>query len=107
MNPETNGDEILFKVYRLDQKDVKAASFVVYDCLEELLYKGLYDVCDRILCNADVSKLSTTVMRSFLTITREAKHKLKERECFFTRVEQEMTRIRGAEMAERLLCRLK
>ena len=76
---DAQADEILSEVYRLDHKDVQAASFVVYDRIEDLLYRGSYDLCDRILRRVAVPKVSTTVMRSLLTITWESRQNLRRK----------------------------
>src|SRR5207253_4007045 len=81
-------DEFLAEVYRLDHANIQAASFKVYDRMERLLFRASYSLCDRILARANVERFSTTVMRSFLTITWEAMAKLKERKNFYARGER-------------------
>ncbi len=93
-------DEIarfLDRVLRLDRsKEVQVATDQVYDVFDRLLTERALETCDRILMQVDISKFSTSLLRSFLTITAAAKEELKERSPFFARVEKEMIRQRGA-----------
>jgi len=66
----------------------------------------LFAVANEILKRAQVQNLSTSLMRSLLTITFAAKRHLKDREDFFERVEKEMISRRGIEITKRLLSRL-
>ena len=66
----------------------------------------MFEIVNEILRQVQVQKLSTSLMRSLLTITLAAKRHLKDREEFFERVEKEMTDRRGTEITDRLLGRL-
>jgi hypothetical protein len=89
--------------------DIQGATDRIFDYIDRLLCGGSEDsipVCDEILRRVEVARLPTTLMRSFLTITAAAKDRLPARQAFFTIVEQEMIRQKGAEKAKRLLCNL-
>jgi hypothetical protein len=98
--------EFLAEVEALDQESVQAATFKVYDHIEQLLFDRSFRLCDRILRSLDVSRFSTTVLRAFLTITWEHRLDLEERAGLYERVRGRMLEIRGPEVTERLLCRL-
>lgn len=76
---------------------------LVFDRIDRLLIDGEYEVVDDILRLCDVGRLSTHLMRSFLTITAPGRHRLPSRPKFFDRVEAAMTAIRGAEVTRRLI----
>jgi hypothetical protein len=100
-------DQFLDRVHRLDRaEDLQAATDQVYDLFDRLLSEQAFEICDRVLMQVDVGKFSTSLLRSFLTITAAAKGQLKARAGFFTQVEAEMIRQRGAETTKRLLSRL-
>ncbi len=97
---------ILDEIYRADfrdRRDRSEASFLVCDRLEELLYEESYNLCDRILKRVDVTKISTTVMRSLLTVTWDRREEFKERAGLLVRVEREMQDRLRLELTERLL----
>lgn len=97
----------LEEVYRLAAIDnLQSATDRVFDHIDQLLCAGSFDVCDEILKRVDVARLPAPLLRSFLTITAAAKEKLPARQPFFVKAEQEMARLRGPEMAKRLLGRL-
>ncbi len=100
-------DQFFDTVRKLDrEKELQAATDQVYELFDRLLTEGSFETCDRILMRVDVGNLSTSLLRSVLTITAAAKEKLKARDDFFTRVEREMIRQRGEETTKRLLSRL-
>jgi hypothetical protein len=100
-------DEFLEGVYQLDKLgETQLASFRVFDQIESFLYEGAFPVCNSLLERIVVTRLSTSLMRSFLTITFPAKDKLPSRATLFGHIEREMTRIRGAEITRRLLSKL-
>jgi hypothetical protein len=100
-------DEFLEGVYRLDALDeTQLATFKVFDHVERLLHEGAFDVCNTLIERIDVTRLSSSLMRSFLTITLAAKDSLPSRTKLLGRIESEMTRIRGSEITRRLLSRL-
>jgi hypothetical protein len=100
-------DEFLGEVYRLDaSKDLGAATDRVYDHIEQLLYEGSFNVCDQILERVDVDRLSTALMRSFLTITAPASDELKARNDLYARIKTAMIDRIGEEKTRRLLSRL-
>jgi hypothetical protein len=98
--------EFLGEVYRLDASNPSAATDRVYDHIEQLLYEGSFKVCDQILERIDVDRLSTALMRSFLTITAPARDELKARSDLYTRIQKAMIGRIGEEKTGRLLSRL-
>lgn len=103
---EAQLSDFLAQVEALDKVSVQAATFKVYDLIEQLLFDRSFRLCDRILRRLDVSRLSTTVLRAFLTITWEHRLDLEERAGLYERVRCRMLEIRGPEVTERLLSRL-
>jgi hypothetical protein len=100
-------DDFLLEVYRLDASgDLQSATDKVFEYIDRLLVSKLFDVCTEILKRVNIERLSTALMRSFLTITFAAKDQIEERGAFFLRVEKEMIARRGPEVAKRLLLRL-
>ena len=100
-------DDFLAQVYQLDAAgEVQAATDNVFDYVDKLLSIGMFDVVNEILKRVRVQKLSTSLMRSLLTITFAAKRHIMEREDFFERVETEMISRRGTEVTKRLISRL-
>ena len=100
-------DEFLAQLYDLDAAgELQAVTDTVFDYIDRLLSLGMFEVCNEILKRVQVERLSTSLMRSLLTITFAAKRYLKDREDFFERVAKEMTSKRGPEVADRLLRRL-
>jgi hypothetical protein len=100
-------DEFLDGVYQLDELgETQLATFRVFDQIESLLHEGAFTVCDTLLERIVVRRLSTSLMRSFLTITFPAKDKLPSRAKLLGQIQSEMTRIRGAEITRRLLSKL-
>ena len=81
-------DQFLDRVQRLDRaEELQAATDQVYDLFDRLLTEQAFETCDRILMQVNVNKFSTSLLRSFLTITAAAKGQLKARAGFFAQVE--------------------
>jgi len=101
-------EDFLEEVYRLgDLNDLQGATDRVFKYIDDLLLAGAFPVCNEILERADVKRLSTALMRSFLTITAAAKEKLPARVAFYRDAFAEMVRLKGdADKARRLLGRL-
>ncbi len=98
---------LLNQVYRLDASgDTQVATDKVFDYIDRLLSSQMFEICDEILKQVKVDRLSTSLMRSFLTITFAAKDHLNERTEFYKKVEEQMTSKRGPEVTKRLLSRL-
>jgi hypothetical protein len=99
--------DFLEDVYGLAARgDLQSATDRVFDTIDRLLCDGSDDICDEILSRVDVPRLPTGVIRSFLTITAPAKERLPSRPSFFAKAQREVTRLRGADMAQRLLGKL-
>jgi len=100
-------DEFLAQLYQLDAAgDLQSATDKAFDYIDRLLSLGMFGVSNEILKRVQVERLSTSLMRSLLTITFAAKRHLQDREDFFEQVEKEMTSRRGPEVTTRLLSRL-
>jgi hypothetical protein len=100
-------DKLLDEVYYLaGRDDLQEATDKIFDTIDRLLIGGEFAACNEILRRVDVSRLPSALMRSFLTITAAAKDKLPARKAFYDQVFSEMTRLRGAEKAQRLLGQL-
>jgi hypothetical protein len=97
-------DSFLNEVYSLDDSgQSQLATLSVFDYLEGKLFVGEFEFCDRVLEKADVARLSTSLMRAFLTITAASKANLSARPDFYSRVDVAMSRVRGAEITKRLI----
>ncbi len=97
-------DTFLQDIYTLDTPETRQTAIDRgFDYIDRLCWKGAFSSCDIILRRADISRLSTSLMRSFLVITYAAKDKLTERDTFFLRVKEAMTREKGESVARRLL----
>jgi hypothetical protein len=81
----------------------QAATYRVFDFLEERLFIGEFEFCNSLLDRVEVDKCSASVMRAFLVITAPAKAKLSSRASFFVRVKEAMVRLEGDEITERLI----
>jgi hypothetical protein len=55
------------------------------------------------LMMVDVDRLSTVLMRSFLSITAAAKQRLPSRAALFRQIEKKMVEAKGTERAKRIL----
>ena len=97
-------DDFLKEVYSLDNSgQSQLATLRVFDHLEGKLFVGEFEFCNRVLEKADVARLSTSLMRAFLTITAASKASLSARPDFYCRVDVAMSRVRGAEITKRLI----
>jgi hypothetical protein len=89
-------DRFLEEVYKLAKlDDLDGATDRIFDFIDRLLCDSLFPVCDEVLRRVDVEKLSTSLMRSFLSITDAAKHKLPSRPAFYQKIEQRMVCLKG------------
>jgi hypothetical protein len=100
-------DEFLNEVYRLDfAGQTQSATFVVFDRVERLLHGGSFGECDEILTHVNVDMLSSSLVRSFLTITFAAKDRLPYRSELFLKARSRLTTLRGEAVATKLLAHL-
>lgn len=97
--------EFLSIVYQ--ETDPQYASDVIFNYIDRWLVENQFSTVDRILETIDVSQLTTGKMRSMLIITHAAKNLLPSYSAFYQTVENEMIKIRGKEMTERLIGRMK
>jgi hypothetical protein len=99
--------EFLRSIYALArEEEIQKATDSIYDSIDRWLCEEEFDCCDRILQMVDISKLTTELMRSLLTITFPARDRLPHRKQMFDRIMAEATRQRGAEKAQRVFGRL-
>ena len=97
-------DDFLTEVYALDNSgQSQLATLRAFDYLEGKLFVGEFEFCDRVLAKADVARLSTSLMRAFLTITAASKDKLFARPDFYSRVDVAMSRVRAPRLPRGLL----
>lgn len=85
----------------------KEATLLVFKEIGKLLYNGHYKECDEILNNLDIKTLSTHLMRSYLVITFRSKDYLESRNSFYLKIYEEMTKLKGKQMTDKMLLRLK
>lgn len=98
-------EEFLEQVYRLcDLNDLEGATDKVFRYIDDLLLEGEFPVCNEVFKRADVKRLPTALLRSFLTITASAKSRLPARKAFYKDAFAEMVRVKGdTDKAQRLL----
>jgi hypothetical protein len=97
-------DTFLAEVYSLAGiGDTDAAGDKVFDFLDRLLCDGFFTVCDEILGRVEVKRLPPTLMRSFLSITAPARHKLPSRKTLYKQIEKRMIELRGPEKTRRII----
>lgn len=60
----------------------------IFRYINDLHLKGQFQVTDAILKNLDIKKIHPTLLLSYLTISRLARHELKEYDNFFHKVEK-------------------
>ena len=100
-------DEFLDKVYGLAALgNLQEATDTIFETIDRLLLNGEFTLCSEILRGVDERRLPTALMRSFLTITAAAKDRLPARKALYAGVLSEMIRLKGDEIAQRLLGRL-
>lgn len=93
--------------FELNLDNIDNATDHIFDRFNLLLLEDRYIECDMILSQLDLSKLPTTLMRSFLTITAPAKDHLPSRNKFFNDVFSIFSALKGEERAEKILGRLR
>ncbi len=81
----------------------QAATYRVFDFLEERLFVGEFEFCNALLDLVDVNQCSTSVLRAFLVITAPAQASLPARQRFYDRVYAAMLQAHGAEVTQRLI----
>jgi hypothetical protein len=87
----------------VEEGQESAAMRMIYSYLYELRMKEALSLCDRILEDLDEGALTPTLFVAVLTITAPLKEKLRRRAPFFRRAKVAISRVRGAEAAERIL----
>lgn len=82
-------------IYDVSRQSDRKAIDVTFKYVNTLLIEGRFDVCDEILLQLDLRKLSPALMIAFLTITAPAKDKLPNRPLFYSRVWQALQAKKG------------
>jgi hypothetical protein len=101
---DEDGDDPLGQVYRLSQSgSVHAAGDRIFDLVHSLLRDRDFAACDRLLMTVEPDKLEPALMITFLSTTLAARRELRERDAYFRRAMDVLTRERGPERAARLL----
>jgi len=97
-------NEFLQEVYELEKvNDVHVALDLVFNKIDALFTEGKFKEVDDILDAIDLSRLSTSLMRGFLTITWAGKKHLNNRVKFLASVRKAMIKIRGEEITDKIL----
>lgn len=95
------------EIYSLcDAVEIEKATDRIYLYIDDLLLQGKFKQCDDLLPFIDVTKIPSTLMRSFLVATYAAKNKLNNRKNLYDRSHNQMIKIRGEEVAAELLNKL-
>lgn len=92
------------KIYYLvaSSKTDEALDFL-YDIVDSLLTTQSFYLCDQMLVNIDLSKMSVDTLIGALSITLSAKQLLPSRPQFFQRVEKHLTDSLSPQQAAELL----
>jgi hypothetical protein len=99
-------DDVLQAIYRLDAHGmVRHAADRVLEHIDNLLNESRFSECDHLFREVDLTRLSDTLVVSFLGITLAAKPKLKLRAAFYDQALEVVSRRRGRDVAQRLLQR--
>ena len=99
-----SANEFLEEIYGLAKlTDRHLATDRIFDHMDRLLSDGEFRMCDEILRRLDISRISTSVMRSFLAITAAAASHLPSRKALFGTIKAAMSRIKGEELTVRLI----
>ena len=104
--PSTPDDvsRFLDRVYQaVSRGDTDGATDEVFDRVDDLLERGDYAACDRILRQADLDRLDSNLMVAFLAITLPAREHLREREPLYRGVKQVLIGDRGKEAVGEIL----
>lgn len=80
---------------------------LLFDCVDNLLLRGDFDIVNQLIKDIEIEKLSTSLCVSVLSITLAASDKLPNRQSFFFSVEERLIAERGKEKAERILRRFR
>ncbi|OWK45757.1 hypothetical protein FRUB_02088 [Fimbriiglobus ruber] len=95
----------LYGLVRQNKKD--EAADLLYDHFHDILTACDYEQCRDIFRFADVKKLTTSLMRSFLSLTFRAKEEIWTRPAFFETALAEITRQQDGTRAARLVGHLR
>jgi hypothetical protein len=91
-------------LYRIvEDGEENAAGRLIYSAFHQFRQRQEYELCDRILQDADVKRLPPVLLVAMLTITTSMKKQPRKRAGFFARSKIEIARLRGALAAERIV----
>ena len=100
--------EFLEEVYRLSAAGrVHAAGDLIYDFTQKALRREDFEFCDQLFGTIDVPRLDPALRITFLSMTLNAKTKLRERDRYYTRVHGAFAAERGEDGASKLLSKYK
>jgi hypothetical protein len=96
------------KVYVLsDVGEIRQGIDVIFQTINKVLNRCSFQLCDKILGEVNVQRLSSPLMVGFLSITLASKEFLVARPNFYARVHEKLVEERGLEAANRLLNKYK
>lgn len=97
-------EKYLEEIYELAAEGfIEEATDLIFDGIDDLLCESSFLTVDEILQKVEVSKLPTTLMRSFLTITVAAKDLLPSRPKLYIEIWNKMEGIKGREKTQQIL----
>ena len=88
---------------RIGQQSERIVMRMIYSYLYQLRMSEDYGVTDRILEDVDVNRLAPALLTAVLTITAPLSKKLRQRDGFFKRAKQSISRVLSADEAEQIL----
>lgn len=95
--------KFLDEVYRLEIQNEEDMAFnKVTRNIEKMLSKGRFADVDRILKEVDLDKIEPWVQSAFLSATKYHKDKLRHRDSLKERIYDEIARLQGPYVADRL-----
>lgn len=99
-------DSKLLTVYRLAAGGKKEEALdLIFQGVDKLLCEHRFDECDALLQDVDLTHLDSSLIVGFLNATLPARPQLQKRAAFVERAATSLRRLRGDEVAERLIQR--
>ena len=88
---------------KVNSKSIEDSLDFVYDTLDDLMIKGNYSICNRILESLDVGKWPNDILIGVLTITLAWKNNLTSRTSFYTLVKEKLMKTYHEQEALKIL----
>lgn len=99
-----SNEVFISSVYLLDATGERdACTDRIFQHIDSLLLDGKFEQCDRLLREIELSYLTTSAMRSFLTITHAAKDKLPSWYTFYLSVRRHMIPLKDRKGTQKLI----